>query len=126
MPESRLTKIDLVRKWLPRYTGMELDRFGDYVLLTNFKNYLVKFADRFDCKVYGENKPMQAATNDNGLTMINFHMGSANAATIMDLLIARQPKTVLFFGEMWWPEKIDGDRSFYPSDCCHSGRGNFE
>ncbi len=99
MTESRLTKLDLVREWLPRYTGMELDRFGDYVLLTNFKNYLVKFADRFGCKMYGENKPMQAATNDNGLTMINFHMGSANAATIMDLLTARQPKAVLFLGK---------------------------
>ena len=99
MTPSRTTKFDLARDWLPRYTGMAMDEFGDYVLLTNFRNYLVKFADRFGCNVYGENRPMQAATNQSGLTMINFHIGSANAATIMDLLTARQPKAVLFLGK---------------------------
>lgn len=78
---------------------MPLDKFGDYVLLTNFHNYLQKFADRFKCDIYGEGLSMQAATNDSGLTMINFGMGSANAATIMDLLSARKPKGVLFLGK---------------------------
>ena len=55
--------------------------------------------DEFGCEVYGEDKPMQAATNGNGLTIINFGIGSANAATIMDLLSARQPKGVLFLGK---------------------------
>lgn len=98
MTPSHLTKLDLARDWLPRYTGMPLDRFGDYVLLTNFKDYLAKFCEQFRCDIYGENRPMQAATNNHGLTMVNFHMGSANAATIMDLLTARQPKCVLFLG----------------------------
>ena len=94
-----IQKIDLARDWLPRYTGMPLREFGDYVLLTNFANYFDKFADQFDCNVYGENRPMQAATNSDGLTMINFHIGSANVATIMDLLTARHPKGVLFLGK---------------------------
>ena len=42
---------------------------------------------------------MQAATNTAGLTMINFGIGSANAATIMDLLIAVRPRGVLFLGK---------------------------
>jgi AMP nucleosidase len=42
---------------------------------------------------------MQAATNNNGLTIINFGIGSANAATIMDLLSARKPAGVLFLGK---------------------------
>jgi AMP nucleosidase len=42
---------------------------------------------------------MQTATNSNGLTILNFGIGSANAATIMDLLIARQPKGILFLGK---------------------------
>jgi len=42
---------------------------------------------------------MQAATNDSGLTIINFTMGSSNAATIMDLLTAVHPKGVLFLGK---------------------------
>jgi AMP nucleosidase len=78
---------------------MPLDEFGDHVLLTNFDDYLVKFADLFNCDIKGENRPMQAATNSHGLTIINFGIGSPNAATIMDLLIARQPKGALFLGK---------------------------
>ena len=94
-----LKRLDLARNWLPRYTGMPLDEFGDYILLTNFRHYLTQFVDEFGCAIHGEDKPMQAATNGNGLTIINFGIGSANAATIMDLLSARQPKGVLFLGK---------------------------
>ncbi len=89
----------IARNWLPRYTGMPLDRFGDYILLTNFDNYVRSFAERFNCEIFGENRPMQAATNSSGLTIINFGIGSANAATIMDLLSARKPKGVLYLGK---------------------------
>jgi AMP nucleosidase len=41
---------------------------------------------------------MHTATAHN-ITMINFGMGSANAATIMDLLTAINPKAVLFLGK---------------------------
>jgi len=92
-------RLEIARNWLPRYTGMSLDDFGDYILLTNFRNYVEKFADRFGCEVLGLDKPMQAATNTAGLTIINFGIGSANAATIMDLLSARMPKGVLFLGK---------------------------
>ena len=92
-------KIKIAQNWLPRYTGMPLKDFGDYILLTNFSEYVRKFAHKFDCSTCGEDKPMQAATNGEGLTIINFGMGSPNAATIMDLLIAIQPKGVLFLGK---------------------------
>ena len=29
-------KYDIAKDWLPRYTGMPVDDFGDYILLTNF------------------------------------------------------------------------------------------
>lgn len=92
-------KLDITKDWLPRYTGMPLDKFGDYVLLTNFRTYVTKFANRFNCKVYGEDRPMQAASNDKGLTIINFGIGSPNAATIMDLLTSYHPEVVLFLGK---------------------------
>ncbi len=92
-------RLDIARSWLPRYTGMPLDGFGDHILLTNFRYYLTKFAERFGCDIYGEERPMQAATSTDGLTMINFGIGSANAATIMDLLSARSPSAVLFLGK---------------------------
>lgn len=89
----------IVRDWLPRYTGMALDEFGDHVLLTNFRSYMDAFASRFKCIVRGQDRAMQAATNADGLTMINFGIGTANAATIMDLLVATDPKGVLFLGK---------------------------
>lgn len=94
-----INKLDIAKNWLPRYTGMPLDKFGDYILLTNFHHYISTFADRFNCDIYGEGKPMQAATNSKGLTIVNFGMGSANAATIMDLLSARAPQGALFLGK---------------------------
>ena len=93
------TKLDIAKNWLPRYTGMPLEKFGDYILVTNFKNYVEKFSERFSVEIHGEGRAMQAATNPNGLTIINFGMGSPNAATIMDLLVAVNPKGVLFLGK---------------------------
>lgn len=93
------SKLDIARNWLPRYTGTSIDDFGDYILLTNFANYVTSFADRFNCDVNGIGRPMQTSTNCSGLSIINFGMGSPNAATIMDLLIARQPRGVLFLGK---------------------------
>jgi AMP nucleosidase len=92
-------RLEIAKNWLPRYTGMPLDHFGDYILLTNFQNYLEKFANRFSCDITPEDRPMRAATNSAGLTLINFGIGSPNAATIMDLLTARAPKGVLFLGK---------------------------
>ena len=94
-----ISKAALARDWLPRYTGLDVDGFGDYVLLTNFKNYVDAFAEKFDCEVHGLDRPMQAASNGDGLTIVNFGIGTANAATVMDLLTARMPEGVLFLGK---------------------------
>ncbi len=93
------TKLDIARNWLPRYTGAQIDDIGDYILLTNFQNYVDKFADQFHCEVRGQGRPMRVATNTHGLSIINYGMGSPNVATIMDLLVAREPKGVLFLGK---------------------------
>jgi AMP nucleosidase len=92
------TKIAIAENWLPRYTGTALNDFGKYVLLTNFKNYVANFAEIMNAKIMGADCPMQSATKDN-ITIINFSMGSAMAATIMDLLTAVKPKAVLFLGK---------------------------
>jgi len=89
----------IVKNWLPRYTGTPLEEFGKHILLTNFHNYVDKFAQRFGVPVRGFDRPMQTATNKDGLTIINFGIGSANAATIMDLLTAIKPEAVLFLGK---------------------------
>ena len=92
------TKKEIVDNWLPRYTGRKLEDFGDYILLTNFQLYVEMFAERFNVPVVGEEKNMPNASSE-GITIINFGMGSPNAATVMDLLSAIQPKAVLFLGK---------------------------
>lgn len=91
-------KEEIVKNWLPRYTGEKLENFGEYILLTNFSNYVNMFAQWNNVEVIGIDKPMQCATAG-GITIINFGMGSPTAATIMDLLTAIHPKAVLFLGK---------------------------
>ena len=92
------TKEEIVENWLPRYTGTDLKDFGQYILLVNFTQYVEMFAEKYNVEVMGNEKAMQSATANN-ITIINFGMGSANAATIMDLLSAIKPKAVLFLGK---------------------------
>jgi AMP nucleosidase len=92
------TKEEIVKDWLPRYTGTPLEQFGEYILLTNFINYVEMFAEQFGVEICGKNKPMQTATANN-ITIINFGMGSAVAATVMDLISAIHPKAALFLGK---------------------------
>ncbi len=92
------TRKDIVENWLPRYTGVPLEDFGEYILLTNFSHYVKLFAQWHRVPVKGKDKPMPSATAGE-ITIINFGMGSATAATVMDLLSAIKPKAVLFLGK---------------------------
>lgn len=92
------TKEEIVANWLPRYTKRRLDDFSDYILLTNFQNYVDLFAEKFKVPVTGADANMPSA-KANGVTIVNFGMGSPNAATVMDLLGAIHPKACLFLGK---------------------------
>jgi len=98
MATTLKTKKEIVENWLPRYTGRALEDFGEYILLTNFQNYIDIFAEKYGVEVVGTDKSMASATANN-ITIINFGMGSAMAATIMDLLFSIHPKAVLFLGK---------------------------
>ena len=93
------TKEAIVTNWLPRYTGRNLADFGQYIILTNFSKYIQLFSEwNNNAPILGLDKPMQSVTAD-GITIINFGMGSSVAATIMDLLTAVKPKAVVFLGK---------------------------
>lgn len=93
------SKEEIVNNWLPRYTGRPLEEFTGFILLTNFSGYLTLFSEWHDnAPIMGLNKPMQSVSA-NGITIINFGMGSPMAATMMDLLSAIKPKAVLFLGK---------------------------
>ena len=92
------TKSEIVSNWLPRYTKRPLADFSEYILLTNFNNYVDIFAEKFGVPVLRDGVNMPSATAG-GITIINFGMGSPNAAIIMDLLMAVRPKACLFLGK---------------------------
>ena len=106
MKQDMKTKEDIVNNWLPRYTGRTLESFGKYFLLTNYLYYVELFANWHNVPVEGKNKNMPSATAE-GITILNFGMGSPNAATIMDLLSAVTPNAVLFLGKCGGLKKIE-------------------
>jgi AMP nucleosidase len=92
------TREEIVTNWLPRYTGVRLGEFAKYILLVNFGNYVKMFASRHKVPVRGRDRPMPNATAK-GITIVDFGMGSANAATVVDLLSSIKPKACLFLGK---------------------------
>jgi len=92
------SKEEIVQNWLPRYTGIPLEQFGQYIILTNFDKYVRMFASWHSVEVKGLDNPMINATAEN-ITILNFGMGSSVAATVVDLLSAIQPKAVVFLGK---------------------------
>jgi len=92
------TKDEIVADWLPRYTGTRVEEFGKYFLLVNFTSYVRLFAQWHNVPIRGEDRPMLNATAK-GISIVNFGMGSASAATVMDLISAVQPKACLFLGK---------------------------
>jgi AMP nucleosidase len=91
-------KDKIVQNWLPRYTGTPIEKYGEYIILVNFSNYVHMFAKKFGVLVEGQERPMQTATANN-ITIINFGIGSPNAGLVIDLLDAIKPKAVLFLGK---------------------------
>lgn len=92
------TKEEIVANWLPRYTKRPLEEFTKHILLTNFNKYVEIFAKKFNVPIIGREANMTSAVAE-GITIINFGMGSPNAAIIMDLLTAIEPKACLFLGK---------------------------
>ena len=74
--------------------------------MTNFSKYVEIFANHFNVPILGEDGNMPNASAE-GVTIINFGMGSANAATVMDLLSAVAPKAVLFLGKCGGLKKVN-------------------
>lgn len=118
-------KKDIVENWLPRYTGTPLAEFGEYILLTNFDNYVEWFATLHGGLVRGVDRPMPNVTAD-GITLINFGMGSPNAATVMDLLSAIGAESRIVSWQMW---RVETQESYWrpdSTDCGYSGRRYLE
>ena len=117
------TKEEIVQNWLPRYTNRPLNEFGEYILLTNFNNYVDIFCDHFGVPRPDYTSNMRSATAED-ITIINFGMGSPNAAIIMDLLAAIKPKACLFLGKCGGISSKTQERRSHTTYCRYSRRRN--
>jgi AMP nucleosidase len=100
------TRKEIIENWLPRYTGTSVGEIGKYILLTNFSQYVKLFSEWFGVPIRGADRIMPSATMEN-ISIINFGMGSPNAATVMDLLSSTEPTAVLFLGKCGGLKKIN-------------------
>ncbi|MEW6056362.1 MAG: AMP nucleosidase [Bdellovibrionota bacterium] len=83
---------------LERYTGSDLEQFRKQIILTNFDYYIERFK-LLSGTVFTKGSAMNAAHNpDKDVSIIDFSIGSPNAALIIELLSVVNPKAVLFLG----------------------------
>ena len=90
-------KEQIVADWLPRYTGMPIEEFWTIHSACQF--FLITWKCLPNDLMQISTLVNMSASSAEDITIINFGMGSANAATIMDLLTAIQPKACLFLGK---------------------------
>lgn len=83
---------------LERYTGSPISHFQKQIILTNFDYYLERFAALFgDERTRGSAMSVVHSVKKN-VSIIDFSIGSPNAAIIIELLATTDPKAVLFLG----------------------------
>jgi AMP nucleosidase len=87
MKESlmKIKEHEYVRQTLERYTNCRLEDFCDHVLLTNFKTYIQRFHQKTGGAHSEGNFRITNAKNLN-CTMIDFGIGSPQAALVMNCL----------------------------------------
>jgi len=84
---------------LERYTGTAPEDFKKQIILTNFQHYLDRFATLCDDAYTTEGSAMNATHSESmGVSIIDFSIGSPNAALIIEILATADPKAVLFLG----------------------------
>jgi AMP nucleosidase len=84
---------------LERYTGTAPAEFQKQIILTNFNYYLERFSSLCGDALKTSGSAMTAVhSKTKGVSIINFSIGSPNAALIIEILATIDPKAVLFLG----------------------------
>ncbi len=91
-------KMAIARDMLERYTGTPPDEFEKQIILTNFGYYLEQFYENYGSSRTQGSAMSAAHSKEKGVSIINFSIGAPNAALIIELLAATDPKAVLFLG----------------------------
>lgn len=94
-PAKRKIAIDM----LERYTGHDITDFQQQIILTNFHYYFDRFQKILPDSTSTKGSAFAAASSVSAkVTIIEFGIGSALAALIMELVAVAEPKAVLFLG----------------------------
>jgi AMP nucleosidase len=80
-----LKEHEYIRQTLERYTNCPLEEFCDVILVTNFKRYIQRFQEKTKGRYYEGNFRLVNAP-ELGCTMIDFGIGSPQAALIINTL----------------------------------------
>lgn len=84
---------------LERYTGHQLNEFQPQLILTNFHYYTQRFNSLMKDHHYTHGSAFKASSSKSAkVTIVEFGIGSAMAALVMELVSVIQPKAVLFLG----------------------------
>ena len=96
---ANVAKRKIALDMLERYTGHEIKDFQPQIILTNFHYYFDRFQKLLpDAKATKGSAWAAASSASAKVTIIEFGIGSAMAALIMELVACIEPKAVLFLG----------------------------
>ena len=89
---------EYVKQTLERYTNCRIEDFCDHIVITNFKKYIMRFKERTKGK-YAEGNFRIVNAKDINCTMIDFGIGSPQAALVINCLAYLENlKTVIMLG----------------------------
>lgn len=96
---ANVAKRKIALDMLERYTGHEFTDFQPQIILTNFHYYFDRFQKLLPDAVATKGSAFAAASSASAkVTIVEFGIGSAMAALVMELLAIVEPKAVLFLG----------------------------
>lgn len=85
MPEIDPHEAQIAKDTLERYSGSEIERFGSHLLLTNFSRYIRAFAELYQVPLMEGSMFTSAHAPELDISIVDFKLGSAAAALIVDL-----------------------------------------
>jgi len=84
---------------LERYSGSRIEDFQPYLILTNFPRYVEYFTETHECKITSGSMFTVAHCKKEGISMLDFKIGSPAAALVVDLCaFLTQVQAVLLLG----------------------------
>lgn len=96
---ANVAKRKIALDMLERYTGHEFTDFQPQIILTNFHYYFDRFQKLLPDAVATKGSAFAAASSPSArVTIVEFGIGSAMAALVMELLAVVEPRAVLFLG----------------------------